>query len=468
VIELFASLRTPWKSRLFALIMAETAAGLETTLVFAALPTLMRTLHQPVLAAWLITAYLLVSASSAAAGARLGDLFGRKKVLAAVLFAASLGSLISFTVSDIRWIVAGRAIQGLAGAVLPLCYGIARECLPQEKVPVGIGAVNAANGLCAAIGFVLGGLIVDHAQWQYVFACSGIICALALLSLAFIPASPARSGAPQSDLLGGLLFTPAVAVLLWAITAFQSGGAAHFSSWAWLAASLVLLAGWAWHEARHPFPLIDVRLLARRDILICNVAVIGASLGSLQVLQVFPLLLQQPVWTGVGFGVTATLTGLLKLPSNLASAASATWAGDLCRRIGARGVVIAGAWSSFLAWTILAFDHSSLWLTVLLSCMSASGFAILFTGTINIIVKAAPSDRTSEATAMTVTIRTVAQTIGSQIILVVFARSMVHANGLSFSSPLAFTLVFGFLSAVSAISIVAAPLLPKAKVDPVC
>ncbi|MBK5263963.1 MAG: MFS transporter [Alphaproteobacteria bacterium] len=454
-----------WRWVLFALVIAELAAGLETTLMFAALPTALKAVGRPTEVGWLITGYLLVAASAAAICGRLGDIFGRRRILLITLGLATAGSILSAMSSDLHWIIAGRAVQGLAGAVLPLCYGLLREALPPAKVPLGIGIVSAANSFSAAGGFIIGGIIVDGMHWQNIFVCSALLASAGfVISFACIPKSPRRPVGDRVDIIGGVLFAPAIAMMLWAIASLQNRGAGSMVPWVWLGASLLLLAFWFVYERGHPRPTIDVRMLSNPRILAANIAAVCASLGALQILQIFPILLQQPVWTGVGFGLTATLTGLLKLPSNVASVIGASWGGALCARWDSRSIMIGAALSSLGAWALLWLNHQNLWLTVLLVCFSSAGFTALFVSVINIVMATAPDDRTSEAAAMTATFRTVAQSIGSQIIIALFSVQLVRqAAGPAFPSPAAYDAVMAYMILASVGALLAALCVPRQK-----
>ena len=340
-----------------------------------------------------------------------------------------------------------------------------RENLPTEKVPLGIGIVSAAASFSAAGGFILGGIIVDAVHWQHIFAASAVLAIAGFIAChILLPPSPGRPVEGKMDILGGLLFAPGVAMMLWAMGLLQKAGAGDPEPWAWLGGSLCLLAFWFRHERQHPHPAIDVRMLANRRILTANLAAICASLGALQILQIFPILLQQPVWTGVGFGLTATLTGLLKLPSNITSVIGASWAGALCARRDSRSIMIGGAASSLVAWALLWVDHETLWLTVVLVCFSSAGFTALFVSVINVVMATAPDDRTSEAAAMTATLRTIAQSIGSQIIVTLFATSLiVQSGGHAFPAPAAYDMVMAYMTLASLAALAAALALPRQK-----
>ena len=105
-------------------------------MMYGALATLMREFRDPVGTGWLITAFLLVGAVSAALCSRLGDLYGRKRLVLLMLACATAGSLIAAFATSLPWLIAGRAVQGFSAALLPLCIGLVREHLPAPRVPV--------------------------------------------------------------------------------------------------------------------------------------------------------------------------------------------------------------------------------------------------------------------------------------------------------------------------------------------
>src|SRR4029453_7202410 len=109
-----------------ALVAAVTTSALETSMVFTAVKALLEEYGRPAAVAWLLSGYLLVAASTAAIGGRLGDLFGRRRVLVLMMGGAVIGSLISAFAPTLEGVIIGRSIQGLAGARGPLSPGVLR------------------------------------------------------------------------------------------------------------------------------------------------------------------------------------------------------------------------------------------------------------------------------------------------------------------------------------------------------
>ncbi len=119
------------------LIAVEIISAFETSMMFAAIPTLITEFDSDAsTVGWAVTAFLLVSAASAAVCGRLGDMYGRERILMVLLAVAALGSIVSAVGDSLTSIIIGRAIQGVAGAILPLCIGLAREHLPPPASPL--------------------------------------------------------------------------------------------------------------------------------------------------------------------------------------------------------------------------------------------------------------------------------------------------------------------------------------------
>src|SRR5690606_29382715 len=97
---------------------------------------------------------------------RLGDLFGRRRVLLIMLGVAVIGSLISAFSANLTLITFGRVLQGASMAVLPLAFGILRENCPEKQLNVGVGILGGTFSIGVGLGAILGGYIVDNAPWQ--------------------------------------------------------------------------------------------------------------------------------------------------------------------------------------------------------------------------------------------------------------------------------------------------------------
>src|SRR5437764_4667463 len=149
-------------------------------MVAPALPAIQKQLHTTTTGVtWVLTIYLLTASIATPVIGRLGDMFGKELMLVIVLIGFGFGSLVCALSHTIGLLVAGRAIQGFAGAVFPLAFGIIRDEFPPERVAQGIGLISATFGIGGGIGLVLAGDVVDHLSYAWLFSVALIITIIA-------------------------------------------------------------------------------------------------------------------------------------------------------------------------------------------------------------------------------------------------------------------------------------------------
>ena len=453
---------------LAALVIAEIIASFEVSMIYAALPTIAREFADPIGAGWMITAYLLVGSVSAGLASRLGDLFGRRRVMLVVLASTAVGSLVSALSADLGGLIAGRALQGMSAALLPLSIGIVREHLPRARVPVAIGWLAAMATFSAGAGLLLGGFLVDNAGWRTMFwfgAAHGVI-AMALV-MGFVPASTRAAMVERLDWLGGVLYAPAIALLLWALSRFKSYGMGNALTLGMLASGMALLALWLWLEWRHPAPMIDVRRIARRDVGLPMALMFLFGLGTSQLMLVLMGLAQQPLWTGVGLGLSATAAGLVKLPSNFMGLFGAPWGGYLAAKRGARSAATLGSLFILLGWCGLTLSHHAVWVLVMWAMVTALGGAMMMSAVPNLLVEVVPAERTSEFVGLSQVVRTLGTAIGTQVASVLLATELVRdpQSAAAFPSGSAYLLTMAAITVVSAACWLLAWALPSSAIS---
>ncbi|MET0372209.1 MAG: MFS transporter [Sphingobium sp.] len=453
---------------LLALVAAEITCSLESNMITSAIATLYRQYGDPVMVNWLVTAFTLTATASAAICGRLGDMFGRRRVVLILLAVAVVGSLISALADNLWVIVAGRGLQGVTMAILPLGYGILRENMTSEaSITRGVAMLGACYSVCSGLAFLIGGFVVDYLPWQALFAITVVTALLSIgLVVAFVPAAQAyRERALRIDWLGAVLLAAGTGGALLGFTFLSS--VQKGLAWGLIFAGILMLTVWVWHELRTPEPLIDIRLFTNRTILLGNLAVFFTALGPMMFPLVMMPMFQQPLWTGVGFGLAAATTGLIKLPGSGINFLSAIWGGSIAVRIGIRKVLIFGAFAMLIGWLFTAFNHHSLVVTSLMMLfVLGPGATLIFALGPRIIMQVAPADRVSEATGLTQVVRAMGQAISSQMTAYILATSMVvaadgHARYPSDSAYTATYLVLALCSLVTLVLLFAIPRLSK-------
>lgn len=429
---------------LFVLMIAEIISAFESSMILAGLSAWQRITGDPVMVGWIVSSYMLVSSAGSALFGRLGDIFGRKRVLLAVVLLAAIGSTISALAPNFTIVVFGRAIQGAAGAVMPLCYGLVREHLPAERMPFGVSMIVSTAASASAVGLLIGGYLTDQYGPQSIFMASAVSAfVIAAVIAVFLPKSPTTAFPANFDWLGGVLFAPGVGALLYAISILLQGWFALVP----LSVSIVLLVWWWRHERSHPAPLIDVKLLANRNCLLANLGMLMGAVGVMQLTQVVSLLTQQPVATGTGLGVTATFLGAVKLPALASGVAGSLLAGWLIPRYGQRVPIVAGALGIIFPTLVIAFAQTSLAVILTTVYVTSMGINLFYAAAPTVVISESPADRTSEAAGLMAVFRATGQALGSQIIAVLLAISLVKLpDGRTYSAEESYTYAFLFMS----------------------
>lgn len=446
-----------------ALMLAEIVSPLEFVMVFGALPAMQREFGDPIGVGWVVTVFFLVSAGAAAVGGRLGDIYGRKRVLVVVLALAGLGSTIS-ALGTLPTIIAGWALQGVSAAILPLAIGIIRETICPHRVPLCIGLVVGAASAGSGLALLVAGLLVDHVGWRWIFWAPAVVAVAAALGVALLVPATSRGSGERADFVGGLLFLPALAGVLYGATELIRHGFGARMPLALLVASLAVLGIWARYELRHPDPLIDLRLFRNRRIALGNLVIALMAIGSFNALQVVTNLFQQPSWTGIGLGVGATVLGVAKLPAMGLAAVAPPFVGRLAQRKTARTAMILGVLLMLAGWSGVAAlpDHLAA-LVISLTCIYVAA-TTMYTASAQLVAEAAPENRTSEAVGLTHLIRSSFAAVGTQVIAGLMAFDTISRDGLVYPTPAAFRAIFAFVFLGLVGALVAAIALPRKQV----
>jgi MFS family permease len=450
-----------------ALWIAEVTGSFETSMVLAALKALIADFGDPAKVGWLITGYLIVGAATAAIVGRLGDLYGRRRVLAIALAIAAVGSLISALADSFEVLLAGRIIQGATGAILPLCIGLVRENVSPERTPVTIGLMISGASLGTAAGLVIGGFIVDTWSWHGVFAASAGFCVTALAGiLLLVPPSPRSGDTRATDWLSGVLFAPGVTLALLYLTLAPRWGWADPRALAMLAAGVALIVWWVHRSLTSPAPLVSVRAFADRTVAVGSGVTALVAMSTLQIAVFFSLLLQAPKWTIAGLGLSATVAGLAKLPSNITSTFAAPLGGWLAGRGGGRRAMVIGGLITSTGWGLVLLDASSVAIVVAELIVISFGATMLFAVAPTIIAQASPPDRVSEIAGLLTVIRQLFLGIGAQLVTTLLALDSVVRGGQRFPSPWAYQLTIVAIIGVCVLATALCFALPAARRTP--
>lgn len=322
------------------------AAGLtyscSQTLIIPALPEIERATHSsPSAGAWVVTGFFVSSAALTVIAGRLGDLYGKRRVLMAILALFGIGAAVCAVFGDsIAAVIAGRVVMGAAGGVFPLAYALIGDWLPRDRAAFGMGLISSMFGLGGAVGLPVGGLIAASFGPRGLFVLTVLMTVVAVsLVAALVPRG--HTPAPgHIDWLGAILLAVGLGAPLIAIS---RGGA-----WGWTAPPTLVcwavgvlgLVALFLVERRARSPLIHLPTMGLRNVWVANAVAFLVTFGQSMSFVLVPQLAQLPAGTGLGAGVLQA--GLYLLPASVTTLVTGPLIGALIPRFGVRLPLIAG------------------------------------------------------------------------------------------------------------------------------
>jgi MFS family permease len=391
--------------------------------------------------AWVLTAYLISASVITPIAGRLGDMFGKKRVLVFVLVALAAGTAVAAIATTLPVMVVGRVIQGAGGAIFPLAFSIIRDEFPRERVPQGIALISAIMGIGGGLGIVLAGPIVDHLSYHWLFWIPlVVVVVVAIGTVVFVPESPVRTPG-RVDWVGAVLLA------------------------GWLVALLVgaatLLVVWVYLEARNEHPLVDMTMMRRRGVWTTNLAAFVFGFGMFSSFVLVPEFVESSKSTGFGFGASITQAGLYLLPATGAMLLAGPVSGRLSSTVGSRVPLILGSIVSTAAFVLLAVAHEHGWQIYLAMTVLGVGIGLAFASMANLIVEAVPATQTGVATGMNTIVRTVGGAIGSQVAAGIVTATATVTGA---ATERGFTLAFAASALALAIGVLVAFWVPRRRV----
>ncbi len=390
-------------------------------------------------AAWILSAYLISASVITPIAGRLGDMFGKKRVLVLMLFVLALGTALAGLASSIGLLIVARVIQGAGGAIFPLSFSIIRDEFPAERVPQGIAMISAILGIGGGLGIVLAGPIVEHFSYHWLFWFPLIaVVAATVGTLLFVPESPVRSPG-RIDWTGAALLGGWLVALLLPISEGETWGWTSTRTLGLFAIAAVLAAVWVWVESRTASALVDMRMMRLRGVWTTNIAALVFGFGMLSTFVLVPEFVELPKSTGFGFGASVTQAGLFLVPATLGMLIAGPMSGRLSATVGSKLPLVLGSLISCVSFGLLTFAHGSSWEIYVAMLVLGLGIGFAFASMANLIVEAVSPHQTGVATGMNTILRTIGGAMGSQVSAGIVTAT-VAASGLP--SETGFTIAF--------------------------
>lgn len=410
---------------------------------------------------WVVTITLLVAAVATPISGRLGDMYGKRRVVVVLLLLLVIGSMIAALSGSIIGIIIGRALQGAVTGVVPLGIAIMRDVLPSERLGTAVALMSATMGVGGAIGLPVAALLAEHADWHMLFwlAAALGVAGLALV-FAFVPEDVLRFPG-RLDVIGAI----GLAIGLTGILLFVSRGA----EWGWtspltltcIIGGVVVLLAWGWYQLRAKDPLLDLRVAARPAVLVTNVAAIGMGFALFASNVTFPQLLEMPAGTEHGFGLDMVGAALVIMPAGLVMMVISPLSGWLERTVGPRPLFTVGATAIVLAYVFVLLWSSEVWHIFVGNLLIGVGIGFSFAAMPMIIMRSVPANETGASNGLNALFRSVGTSSASAVMGGILAAMSVDVDGVAVPTRAAFDVCFWLAIAAGLIAVILSFLIPK-------
>jgi MFS family permease len=432
--------------------------SLMQTLIVPLIPSLPRLLHTSASnTSWAITATLLAGAVATPVLGRLGDMYGKRRMLLVSVGLLVVGSVVCALSDSLAPMVVGRALQGFSIGVIPLGISIMRDELPPERLGSAMALMSSSLGVGGALGLPGAAALAEHADWHLLFwGSAGLGVVVAGLVVAVVAESPLRGGG-RFDLLGAVGLSVGLLCLLLGISKGADWGWGSGTTLGSFVVAAVVLVSWGWWELRVTGPLVDLRTTMRRQVLVTNLAsvVIGFALYAMSL--VLPQLLQLPSATGYGLGQSMLTAGLVLGPSGLVMMAVSPLSARMSTAWGPKVSLMVGSMVIAVGYGLAVVFMTQVWQLVVVASVIGAGIGLAYAAMPALIMGAVPRSETGAANGLNSLMRSIGTSTSSAVVGVVLAHMTTRLGPVALPSLTGFrvTLLIGGGAAVVAFLIAA-------------
>ena len=444
----------------WAFVVTSTAgfmAALDNLVVTTALPSIRAHLGGGITdLEWTVNAYTLTFAVLLMLGAGLGDRFGRRRIFTIGLTLFTLSSLAAALAPDIGALIAARAAQGVGAALLtPVSLTLLTAAVPPAKRGAAFGAWGAVNGMAVALGPLIGGTVVEHLSWQWIFALN-VPIGLALIPLARLRLTESHGPNGRLDIPGTTLASAGLFGIVYALIRGNADGWTSPTVLTGLVAGAALLIGFVLWELRTDAPLLPMRLFRNRTFAAVNSASLLMSLG------MFGSIFLLSQWLQNAQGYSPMEAGVRMLPWTAMPMVVAPIAGLFVNRIGGRIIIVTGLTlqAAGLTWfALIVATHVSYASQLPGLILSGVGMALFFSPVAAVLMGSVRPEEQGMASGANNALREVGGALGIAVLTSVFTAHGGYGSPRSFADGLTPALWVG--ASMIAAAAVAGAVIPR-------
>lgn len=445
---------------LASLSMGAIAFALMQSLVVPAMPEIQRaTGASETSVSWILTGYLLVASVATPIIGRLGDVYGKQRVLVYCLSGVAVGVVVTgLQPSNLPLLITGRSIMGLGGGIFPLAFAIIRDEFPPERIASGIGFLASLIGAASGFGIVIAGLVIQYSSYQLIFwlPLLAVVPAIVMAKV-YIPASPEQEGG-SINWGSALLMSTGLSLVLIAITEAVSWGWGSPKTIGLISVGLAFVIAWIANEMRSKVALVNMTLMRERGIWTTNLVAFLVGIGMYASFILVPLFVQEPTSTGYGFGANVINGALYVLPMAVTMLIAGQVVGPVEARVGSRPALIFGCFITAVSFLMLVPWHSSAIDIYVSSALMGFGIGLAYATLATLVVENADPSQTGVASGMNNVLRTIGGAFGGQIAATILASDMLDSG---LPSEDAFVLAFAVCGITTLIAFGASFTIPR-------
>lgn len=382
-------------------------------------------------ASWVVTITLLAGAVAGPVMGRLGDLYPKKYVLIGCTATMVVGSVICALSGSLWPMLLGRALQGMGIGVIPIGIAAMREILPTARLGPAISLMSSSLGVGGALGLPAAAALAQYGSWQWMFWGSAVmgLGVMVLMSLR-LRALPAAKPDGTLDLVGAAGLAVGLVALLLAVSKGSDWGWASPLTLGLFALAAVAFPLWGLWVMRIPSPIVDLRVAARRPVLMTNIASVTVGMGLYAQLLIWPQVLQLPVATGHGLGQSMVAMGLWTAPAGLAMMAVSPISGRLITTRGPKMTLVLGSIIISLGYLSGLFLMGSTWGVMVAGVISSAGVGLAYGAMPALIMGSVPRTEMGSANSVNTLMRSIGTTTSAAVLGVILTQMSMDFEGL--------------------------------------
>ncbi len=437
------------------------AAFMQTvvTPIIPELPQLLNTTRAD--ASWVLTATLLAAAISTPISGRLGDMYGKRRLMLVLLIIMSAGSVVAALSNALIPMVVGRVLQGVGLGVIALGISILRDVVHPKNLGGAVALVSATLGVGGALGLPFAATIAQFLDWHFLFWLSAALSVGALVAVAtIIPVSTLRSGG-TFDLVGAVGLAVGLVGILLAVSKGTEWGWTSPLTLGLLLGGVIVLVGWGIFELRTSNPLVDLRVASRRTVLLTNLTSITVGAAFFVCTASLPIILESPAGGGVGLGLALIPASLCLMPLGLVMFFLSPVAARLSAARGPRTSLILGGIVITIGFTLAIFFLDQVWHVILVSTITGIGIGFAYAAMPTLIMRAVPPSETAAANGLNSVMRTLGSTISATIVGILLSTHVAVTNGIGVPTRQAFEYVFILGAGIVLVGVIIALFIPR-------